>query len=90
MTLRWRQQYAAAGLHGGQLGELVAEAAGPLRAAAATLLELEGKPFDSPKQALETIAAGSSVAGARNAAQRQPGPGRRPPRRRSPRPPCFA
>lgn len=64
LTLRWRQQYATAGLHGGQLGELVAEAAGPLRAAAATLLELEGKPFESPKQAMEVIAAESTVAGA--------------------------
>jgi hypothetical protein len=34
---------------------LVADAAAPLRAAAAALLELEGKPVASPKQALETV-----------------------------------
>ena len=45
------------GLRPEQLALLVADTAGPLRAAAATLLDLEGKPFDSPKDALAKIAA---------------------------------
>jgi hypothetical protein len=35
---------------------LVADATGPLRAAAASLLELEGRPVPSPKEALEIVA----------------------------------
>lgn len=35
----------------------MADLAGPLRSAAATILELEGQTVTSPKQALETIAA---------------------------------
>lgn len=42
-----------------ELCTLLSESAGPLRAAAATLLELEERPADSAKQALAAIAAAS-------------------------------
>ena len=42
------------GLREEQLALAIAEAAAPLRSAAATLLELQGKLFSSPKAALET------------------------------------
>jgi hypothetical protein len=58
LTLRLRSQYATAGLHEEQLATIIAEAAGPLRSAAATLLELEGQTVASPRQALESIVAG--------------------------------
>jgi hypothetical protein len=58
ITLRLRHQYAMASLREEQLVTIIADQAGPLRAAAATLLELEGQPADSPKQAMERIAQG--------------------------------
>jgi len=57
LALRLRQQYAALSLQEEQLASRVADVAGPLRSAAATLLELEGQTVASPKQALETVAA---------------------------------
>jgi hypothetical protein len=42
----------------------VAELAGPLRAAAATMLSLEGKPAPSPRDALERVATELAGAGA--------------------------
>ena len=57
LTLRLRNQYATRGLREEQLAIVIADAAGPLRSAAATLLELEGKTVASPRQALETAAA---------------------------------
>lgn len=56
LILRLRSQYAARGLREEQLSLAVADAAAPLRAAAASLLELEGKPASSPKEALERFA----------------------------------
>jgi predicted nucleotidyltransferase len=55
LAMRLRQQYATASLHEEQLASRVADAAGPLRSAAATILELEGKTVVSPKQALEQV-----------------------------------
>lgn len=55
-TLRLRERYATLSLREEQLAEVIAEAAGPLRAAAATLLELEGRPVAAPKEALEQLA----------------------------------
>jgi predicted nucleotidyltransferase len=55
--LRLRAFYALRSLHEEQLALLVADAAGPLRSSAATLLELEGAPAPSPKEALERVAA---------------------------------
>lgn len=56
LILRLRSQYASRGLREEQLALVVADAAAPLRAAAASLLELEGKPAASPKEALERFA----------------------------------
>lgn len=55
--LRMRERYALVSLRDEQLAALVADAAGPLRAAAAQILALEGRAADSPKAALETLAA---------------------------------
>lgn len=57
LILRLRAGYVQRGLREEQLARLLAEASGPLRAAAAALLHLEGGPALSPKQALEKIAA---------------------------------
>lgn len=55
LTIRFRGRYAAVSLREEQLTLVIAEAAGPLRAAAASLLVLEGRQAVSPKEALETI-----------------------------------
>ena len=56
LRLRWRALLAEQGDREEALSLAVAEAAGPLRAAAALLLELEGKPATSPKEALQAVA----------------------------------
>jgi len=55
--LRTRERYALVSLRDEQLAAVVADAAGPLRSAAALILELEGRPAPSPREALETLAA---------------------------------
>ena len=55
LSLRLRQQYVLSSLREEQIALIVADAAAPLRAAAAAVLELEGKPVASPKQALEAV-----------------------------------
>jgi len=55
LRLRLRSLYVLRGLHEEQLALVVADATGPLRSCAATLLELEGHPASSPKEALEQI-----------------------------------
>jgi predicted nucleotidyltransferase len=55
-VMRLRGRYLAQSLHEERLALVVAETAGPLRAAAATLLALEGKPAASPREALERVA----------------------------------
>lgn len=57
LTLRLREGYVARGLREEQLVNMIAETAGPLRSCAAVLLELEGRPAASSKEALEQIAA---------------------------------
>ena len=57
LTLRMREAYVLRSLREEQLSELIAEVAGPLRSCASTLLELEGSPAASPKDALETFSA---------------------------------
>jgi predicted nucleotidyltransferase len=57
LILRWRNVYALRGGREEQLVRAVAEAAGPLRSMAATLLELEDGRVREPKPALEEIAA---------------------------------
>ena len=56
-TLRMRERYALVSLRPEQLASAVADAAGPLRSAAALILELEGHAAASPKEALEKVAA---------------------------------
>ncbi|MEK6322846.1 MAG: nucleotidyltransferase domain-containing protein [Acidobacteriota bacterium] len=56
LTLRSREAYVTRGLREEQLGFVIADAAGPLRACAAALLELEGATAASPKEALEDVA----------------------------------
>jgi hypothetical protein len=51
-----RERFVVAGLREEQLARALADAAGPLRAAAATVLELEGRPAPSAKEALEQVA----------------------------------
>lgn len=54
-TLRLRDVYAERSLREEQAANAIAEAAGPLRTAAASILELEGKPAADPKAALATL-----------------------------------
>ncbi len=56
LTLRLRGIYMTRGLREEQLAPVLADAAGPLRSCAATLLELEGRPAASPKEALAEVA----------------------------------
>jgi predicted nucleotidyltransferase len=53
LVLRLREAYVMRGLREEQLALAVADAAGPLRSSAATLLELQGQPISSSKAALE-------------------------------------
>jgi hypothetical protein len=57
LTLRMREIYIARSLREEQIAFAIADFAGPLRANAATLLELKGGTVVSPKEALEEIAA---------------------------------
>src|SRR5262245_1396616 len=56
LTLRLRAQYVERSLRDEQLVGVVAEAAAPLRTAAATILELEGGQVPAPKEALQRLA----------------------------------
>ncbi len=56
LALRLRQTYMLRSLREEQLVFAIADAAGPLRAAAATLSELSGQPPLPPKEALERLA----------------------------------
>lgn len=55
LVLRLRAAYVERSLRDEQLAVVVAEAAGPLRSCAATLLELEGAPAPSAREALERV-----------------------------------
>jgi predicted nucleotidyltransferase len=61
--LRLRARYVETSLRPEQLAVALGEAAGPLRAAAATLLDLQGSPAPSSKVALERAAAATGVTG---------------------------
>lgn len=56
LQLRLRERYAALSLREEQLALVLAETAGPLRVAAAALLELENNPAPSPREALARLA----------------------------------
>jgi predicted nucleotidyltransferase len=64
LVLRLRERYALASLYDDQMALAAAEAMGPLRACAATLLTLEGEAPVAPREALSRVAdaAGSAVA----------------------------
>lgn len=53
--VRMRERYMLLSLNEEQLAGAIADAAGPLRSAAASLAQLEGKSAQSGKQALETF-----------------------------------
>jgi predicted nucleotidyltransferase len=55
LVLRLREAYVMRGLREEQLAIAIADAAGPLRSCAATLLELQGQPVSSSKAALEKV-----------------------------------
>ncbi len=55
LQLRLRERYILLSLREEQLALVIADAAGPLRASAASLLHLEGKATMPPKEALEKI-----------------------------------
>ena len=57
LALRLRETYVLRSLREEQAALVIADNAGPLRACAATILELEGTPATSPKEALEHIIA---------------------------------
>ena len=63
LVLRMRERYLFTSGREEQAEHVIAQVAGPLRASAATLLELAGESAPSPKAALESIA------------QKMPGPG---------------
>lgn len=56
-TLRLRDSYAERSLREEQAAAAIADAAGPLRSAAAAMLELEGRSASDPKAALAAIVA---------------------------------
>jgi predicted nucleotidyltransferase len=58
LLMRMRERYLSVSLREEQAARVLAQVSGPLRASAAALLELSGKPASSPKAALETVAAG--------------------------------
>jgi len=55
LQLRLRERYVMLSLREEQLALLIADAAGPLRSSAASLLKLEGQPPLAPKEALEKV-----------------------------------
>ena len=55
LVLRLREAYVMRGLREEQLALAVADAAGPLRSAAATFFELSAQPYTSPKNALDAL-----------------------------------
>lgn len=57
LAIRLRERYVLVSLREEQLVRVLAEAAGPLRASAAALLKLQGKPAAAPREALESVAA---------------------------------
>lgn len=56
LTLRMREAYVARGLREEQLTAVIGDCAGPLRACAAALVELEGGNVASPREALLQLA----------------------------------
>lgn len=57
LILRMRERYALVSLREEQLTTVIADLTGPIRAAAANLLNLQGESAASPKEALQRLAA---------------------------------
>ncbi len=57
LVLRLRERYTRVSLREEQLVQAIADTAGPLRAAAMAILQLEGRQAAAPKAALESIVA---------------------------------
>src|SRR5262249_52795766 len=55
LQIRLRERYILISLREEQLERVIADAAPPLRASAASILQLEGNPAPSPKKALERL-----------------------------------
>ena len=91
LILRLRESYVARGSTPERISALIADAAGPLRSCAATLLELEGKPTQHPKEALSSFVAAFNESGWEQALAhfRRRGSGVFS-RRVTPMKPCFA
>jgi hypothetical protein len=62
LVLRLRERYALASRYDDQMALAAAEAAGPLRACAATLLTLEGEARVAPREALERVVGAGGAA----------------------------
>jgi predicted nucleotidyltransferase len=70
LVLRLRAEYALKSLREEQLALVIAEAAGPLRACAASLVALEGRDDLAPKDALARLAASARPDGFGDALER--------------------
>ena len=57
LQIRLRERYLALSLREEQLARHIADLAGPMRSAAATLRQLQGQPAATPRAALEAVAA---------------------------------
>jgi hypothetical protein len=57
LTLRMRESYASGGANEHELADTIAEASGPIRTCAASLLELEGNPYRPPKESFGVLVA---------------------------------
>ena len=83
LQLRLRERYVMVSLREEQLARVIADAASPLRASAASLLQLEGRTAATPKAALEEVVAGlgdpqlsavlAEISAAREEASLEPG-----------------
>jgi len=83
LQLRLRERYVMVSLREEQLARVIADAASPLRASAASLLQLEGRPAESPKAALGQLVGElgdarlkgvlDDISAAREAAEFEPG-----------------
>lgn len=57
LQIRLRERYLALSLREEQLARHIADLAGPMRSAAAALRQLQGRPAETPRAALEDVAA---------------------------------
>jgi predicted nucleotidyltransferase len=70
LTLRLRDAYIEHGVRPGRLIDFLAEATGPVRTSAVSLLELEGQPERAPKQAFADLIESAGEPGWKGVPQR--------------------